>query len=264
MVESFAPSRKQNKDDQYPLRTFGYIFACTGLVLVIVFAVMNFYMAGLCVAAVLCGIAESQGRYGISHIGMIAPMKSIDTHVWFKCSFSYTICGAFTAYLTGLLIVGIGAWIDLRASTYYVGLTIVFCILFLLRELKLLSFNPPQCNLQTYKEWTSMFGLTTGVGMWGAHIGLALTTVITYGGLYCLMVITFGLGVGMGEWLFVAFWLGRVVLLWVTPWLMNTSCDGMAVGTILEQSTRMFRFCSITGISGLIIVNIAVLSELVG
>ncbi|MDE0092910.1 MAG: hypothetical protein OXO49_00155 [Gammaproteobacteria bacterium] len=179
MVNITEDMCRNGSADRVALHTFGYVFIGTSFVAMLVLVSLDMYLAGLIVASVLCGMAESRGRCGMSHIGTIAPMKSLDLNSWFKCSLAYTLCGTISAYLVGLLIVGLGSWIDLGKSVLYIGFSCLICVLFLLRESSLIRFNPPQCDHQTYKEWTAMFGLTTGVGMWGAHIGLALTTVIT-------------------------------------------------------------------------------------
>lgn len=238
---------------------FGRIFATVGFAIVFVLLLLDMYFLGMCMAAFLCGMAESQGRCGVSHIGMIAPLKSHNSRMWKQCCLAYSLCGMVTAYFMGLLISGIGFWFDGGMSPYYLGLICVVSVFILLKDLDILRFKVPQCDRQTYKEWTTMFGFTTGVGMWGAHIGLAVTTVITYSGLYGIILVVFGAGIGTGAWLLVSFWLGRLLFLWVTPFLMNSTSNGMLIGDSLERSSGMFRLCSLSGISSILILNFAAL-----
>lgn len=238
---------------------FGRISALLGAAFVLAFIALELYFLGMLLAAMMCGMAESRGRCGVSHIGMLAPLKSLNSRTWVKCCLSYSLSGVVTAYLIGLLIAGLGTWLGLGASPYYLGVIGVVCLVFLLRDLGWLRFKPPQCDRQTYKEWAVNFGMVTGAGMWGAHIGLAVTTVVTYGGLYCLALVAFGAGLGSGEWILVAFWLGRVVFLWATPRLMNSSPNGMEIGMALEQSSSMFRFCSVSGIASILVLSLATL-----
>ncbi len=238
---------------------FGRWAAVAGCSIVLISILMELYFVGYIVAALLCGMAESRGRCGMSHIGMIAPIKPIDSLMWVKSCLAYTGCGLATAYLVGLLIAGIGSWFSLGTSLIYLGLTCFVCLLFLVRDLDLVRFNPPQCDRQTYKEWVVMFGWLTGVGMWGAHIGLALSTVVTYSGLYCLLLVVFGAGFGNGEWIFVSFWLGRVIFLWATPFLMDSTSNGVAIGRAIESSTSAFRMNSICGMVSLLLLSLATL-----
>ena len=39
--------------------------------------------------------------------------------------------------------------------------------------------------------------------MWGSHIGLGVTTVVKHGGLYPVVLLAFGFGLGQGEWVLV-------------------------------------------------------------
>ncbi|MYD44878.1 MAG: hypothetical protein F4W92_00780 [Gammaproteobacteria bacterium] len=235
---------------------FSRVSMFVGTVLVLIMLMLDLYFVGLLVAALMCGMAESHGRCGISHIGMLAPLKALNSSAWVKCCLAYTLGGVVTAYLIGLSIAGLGSWIKLGMSPYYLGLIGSVCVLFLIRDVGWLRFKPPQCDQQTYKEWAMMFGRVVGAGMWGAHIGLAVTTVIKYGGLYCLVLVAFGFGIGMGEWLLVAFWLGRVVFLWATPSLMSSSPDGMKIGITLEHSDSAFRLCSLSGLTCILVLNL--------
>lgn len=257
-VSNILPRSGREKDYLTLLR-FGRIVSLFGLAIIIVMLCLNRYTIAVLVASVLCGMAESRGRCGVSHIGMLAPIKSMDPSTWFKCCFAYAFSGAVTAYLIGLIIASLGTVFSIGTSPIYLGCTCLVCCMFLLRDFGVLRFQPPQCNHQTYKEWAYKFGMVTGAGMWGAHIGLALSTVVTYGGLYCLLLVVFGFGLGFGEWVLVAFWVGRVVFLWSTPFLMDSTSDGRIIGAMFERATSMFRFCSLSGLVGILVISLAML-----
>ena len=246
-----------------PIRLFCQV-ACTvgsGVILLSFVAGVQFF--GLLMAAALCGIAESRGRCGMSHIGMIAPLRTVHPRLWLRCCLAYSLCGLSTAYLMGLALAGLGSLFNLWSSLYFLGFTGLACIALLLRELGVFSFAAPQCDRQTVKSWAHTFGMVTGTGMWGAHIGLGITTVITYGGLYCILLVAFGLGVGRGEWMLVAFWLGRITLLWMTPTLLKGTTDGIAISDTLEHSANMFRMTALYGMVSIFCVLITVFYSLI-
>ena len=205
---------------------------------------------GFLVGAVLCGIAEAHGRCGRSHIGMTAPFAGFAPGIWVKCVSAYTLGGLATSYLVGLAVAGLGT-----LMAFAMGPLVLFIgagaigVLMLLREFGMISFNPPQCDLQTHKTWAEEFGLVTGAGMWGAHIGLAVTTVITHGGLYALLLIALASGLGKGEWTLVAFWFGRVVTLWLTPFLTDRTNDGVRIFEALSQAVPAFRASALCGMA---------------
>ena len=150
---------------------------------------------GCLVGAVLCGMAEAHGRCGISHIGMIAPLAGFNRCMWLKCVSPYSFAGVATSCLVGLAIAGLGTLAAFAVPAVVLSiLAAVVALAMMLREAGIVRFDPPQCDVQTHKEWVYEFGLTTATGMWGAHIGLALTTVITHGGLYALVLAAFACG----------------------------------------------------------------------
>ncbi|MDE0035962.1 MAG: hypothetical protein OXU77_00205 [Gammaproteobacteria bacterium] len=232
-----------------------------GIAVAIATVVAGHHLISFLVGALLCGIAETHGRCGKSHIGMTAPFAGFNPQMWFKCASAYSGGGLATSYLVGLGIAGLGTLTAVAVSP--VVLFIVACMVGLamfLRELGIVRFKPPQCDVQTHKWWAVEFGLVTAAGMWGAHIGLALTTVITHGGLYPLVLIAFASGLGSGEWILLAFWVGRVVTLWLTPSLSGKSTDGVALSEALSQAAPSFKATAICGLAILCTTCVAVSS----
>lgn len=251
---------RQNFDvrtDSKPIRLFCLISCVAGCSVILLSLVFDGHIVGLLAAASLCGIAETRGRCGMSHIGMIAPLYPIRRGLWLRCCAAYSLCGLVTAYLVGLAIAGLGSLFNPWSSIYFLAAVSIACAALILRELDIVRFAAPQCDRQTYKEWAHTFGLVTGAGMWGAHIGLGVTTVITYGGLYCVLLLAFGLGIGIGEWIMVAFWLGRIVPHWLIPHLTNRTTDGLTIFSALEQSSTMFRSTAVCGMASILCILVA-------
>ena len=240
--------------DSNPIRVFCGIILFAGCSVVLLSFVVDVRFISLLTAAVLCGIAETRGRCGMSHICMIAPLRAVQRGLWIRCCLAYSLGGLLTAYLIGLIIAAIGSMFNLWSSVFYLGFACLASLVLILRELGCIRFLTPQCDRQTYKGWADTFGMVTGAGMWGAHIGLGISTVITYGGVYCVLLVAFGLGIRGGEWMLIAFWMGRIVFLWVTPQLLNRTTDGMAISGAFEQSSGMFRATSVCGMVSILCV----------
>ena len=123
------------------------------------------------------------------------------------------------------------------------------------------GFNPPHCDRQTEKSWVFEFGHVTAAGMWGSHIGLGVTTVVTHGGLYPVVLLAVGFGLGQGEWVLVCFWCGRIIPMWLAPRLAGGSSDGSTIAAALRRSERSFRAVAAWGIAGLAAVCIVATFE---
>lgn len=238
------------RPDARPFGTMCNIALVLGIGAAVASVVAGQHLIGFLVGAVLCGVAETHGRCGRSHIGMTAPFAGFDPQMWIKCASAYSGGGLVTSYLVGLAIAGLGtlAAVAVAPVVLFIAAGMVGLAMFL-RELGIVRFNPPQCDVQTHKRWVVEFGLVTAAGMWGSHIGLALTTVITHGGLYPLVLIAFASGLGNGEWILVAFWVGRVVTLWLTPALSGKSTDGAALSDALSQAAPSFKATATSGLA---------------
>lgn len=204
-------------------------------------------LAAFLLAALMCGISETNGRCGMSHIGMIAPLSRASTRLWFSCAMSYSVCGLVSSYLVGLGISAFGEVFQLRSSVAFFSIVSIFSVFILVRELGIVSFWLPQWDRQTCKDWMQRFSMTTCSGMWGAHIGLTLLTVITHGGLYPLVLIAIGLGLGSGEWIFVCFWLGRIVFMWTIPLLQTVS--KVSSGELISKCPQTYHVAAVLGIT---------------
>ena len=246
-----------NTDDEPSRRSNLYSFAmmcnsANALALAIAGTgfVLGQHLVGFVAGAVLCGVAEAQGRCGLSHIGMIAPLKCFAPRNWLKCSLAYSIAGLATSYLMGLLLAALGtltATVLMPAYVFWAAGTVALVVL--LRALKLLRFKLLQCDLQTHRRWMAEFNMTTVAGMWGAHIGLAFLTVIKHAGLYPLALIVAGCGLGGGEFVLVAFWVGRILPLWLAPALSGRSGDGVAITNEVRDARRAFRVTAVCGLA---------------
>ena len=250
-VASIGSQAKERRDRSAGAFVTMCNFAVAFAVAVAVLAVLaKNPFVGFISGAVLCGIAEAQGRCGLSHIGMTAPLRPSAARKWLKCVTVYSLCGFATSILVGLALAGLGtlaAFAIQPQFLFFVAGAVAFVVL--LRELRVVRFILPQCELQTHKMWMDEFGLVTAAGMWGSHIGLAVTTVITHGGLYALVLIAFSYGLGNGEWILVFFWFGRILPMWLAPWLSHGSSDGSALLDAMRGAESSFGVLAVGGVA---------------
>lgn len=92
------------------------------------------------------------------------------------------------------------------------------------REWGWISFHLPERKRQTEKFWVHEFGFVMASAMWGLHIGLGFATRVTYGGFWILVAVALALGDPVySTVLMLAYWLGRVLPVWVAPALLDSS-----------------------------------------
>lgn len=224
------------------------LLAVTGMVAAVGVSLLagDHHQAAFGLAAFLCGVAETNGRCGVSHVGMIAPLRDVAPGTWLRCSLGYTVFGLCTAGVVGSGIAAASMEIGLTDSPFLYGGAIVVGAAIVLREIGWLRFPIPQCDRQTNREWFREFGLPTAAAMWGAHIGIGLVTVIKHGGLYLVVALILTQHPAAGACLFAAFWLGRVVVLWVMPWVMRGSTRGDLMAKTIKESSA-FNLASAVG-----------------
>lgn len=231
------------------------VVSVTGLGVAVSLLLANYVVVALLVAAYICGLAETNGRCGLSHIGMIAPLRRVSYRMWLKCCIAYTACGTLTAFMTGLAIASLATVGGLQGKAALIGFGAIVAAAMIVREVSWPSFPMPQWNRQTNKAWFREFGFPTAAGMWGAHIGIGLLTVIKHGGIYPLVMLCAGIGFGGGEYGLVAFWLGRATSLWGLPSLTIDTDDGATLVRELHGDTVFFKYASVCGITALMIIG---------
>jgi len=158
-----------------------------------------------------------------------------ENKLWFKSVLAYTIAGAISSTIVGLLLGAIGAVIGwsgaARIGLYVVGL---LSLVLAAREWGWIKFRLPERKLQTEKVWAHQFGFVVASAMWGLHIGLGFATRVTYGGFWVLVAATLALGdPPFGAILMLSYWLGRALPLWLAPVLLKRD-------EVLDSSEAVF------------------------
>jgi hypothetical protein len=144
--------------------------------------------------AISLGWVEVTGLCGTSHICALTPLRVMaPNQAWARAIVAYVCGGLATATLVGASVGAIGAFLPNSGSLLLFAASMTAAML-AAAHLIMPRINLPQFHRQTYKMWASEFGFVIAAAMWGAHIGLGVATVITFGGLYCILLASAALG----------------------------------------------------------------------
>lgn len=158
-------------------------------------------------------------------MGALTPLgkEAHDYKLWFKSVLSYTAAGTVSSIIVGAALGIIGKYMigeAVRGPAYYIAASIGLVLT--AKEWGILSFNLPERKRQTEKFWAHEFGFVGASFLWGLHIGLGFFTRITYSGFWLLAAIALtGGDPFFGAALMSAYWLGRVLSVWVAPLLLR-------------------------------------------
>jgi hypothetical protein len=110
------------------------------------------------------------------------------------------------------------------------------------RELNWVHFWLPERRRQTAPGWVHEFGVVMASGMWGFDLGFGFATYVIYGGFVALAAVAVAVGDPVyGAVLMVAYWLGRVMPVWLAPiiWLSHNTVEFMDAIVANESIYRM-------------------------
>jgi len=171
-----------------------------------------------CWLALLFGWTQLGGQCGHAHLSTMNVLWHQGSVRWLRGVGAYTAAGLITSVGVGTIVANVGRLSGLeknRASLVICGL---LALALALREFGLLRFPIPEWRRQTVRTWAYNFGWTTACAMWGAHIGLGVLTVITYGGYWLLLAgVAVSASPTFGAVVMAGYWIGRVVGFWLVP-----------------------------------------------
>jgi hypothetical protein len=125
------------------------------------------------------------------------------------------------------------------------------------REAGWITLRLPQPKRQTKDVWARVFSRPVAAMLWGFDVGLIFTTWFTFSGTWLLVVLALlGGEPAFGATLFLGYWLGRVLSVWVAPVLME---DANATPTLLALIAQNSRALQLTHVVALIF-SVAVLA----
>jgi hypothetical protein len=174
-------------------------------------------------------------------MGALTPPVKAAQHkrAWIRDAAAFTLAGAVTSALIGTLLGSVGHAVGLGGvGTVGVAIALSVALVAAGRELGLLPLPLPQLGRQTDGRWVHM-GRTTAAVLWGMDLGLFATTWLTFAGAWLIPVLAvLGGSPGFAVALFVTYWSGRAVSVWVAPAFMRNALDTSHMLNALTLSHR--------------------------
>ena len=177
---------------------------------------------------------------------------------WLGEVIAYTLAGGVTSAFVGALL-GLLGRLFLPTQFGKLGILVALAIgsIAIARELRWVSFPLPQLRRQTKDIWGRIFPGMVAAVLWGLDLGLVFTTRLTFSGVWLLVAIAILVGApAFGAALFVLYWLGRALSVWVAPLLMP---DAGATPWVLDRiyaHSRLFQRIHVLGLVWSVIVLI--------
>ena len=169
---------------------------------------------------------------------------------WLGNVAAYTVAGAATSVLVGaaLGLLGAAVFPD-GVGTVGIAVAIAVALLALARDSGAAAVPLPQVGRQTDGLWAKRFGARTAAVLWGLDLGFVFTTWLNLSGPWLLATLAVLSGDPMfGGALFVAYWLGRALSVWMAPVLMPTASETHRLMESLDRQRHLFRSLHVAGL----------------
>lgn len=166
------------------------------------------------------------------------------------------MAGALASALVGS---GLGLFGDLvmTGGATHAALAVAMTVtaLAIVRETRLIRLPLPQVRRQTRGIWARVHSPTTAVALWGLDVGAVFTTWFTFAGVWALIAVAIiSADAGFGTGLFVAYWAGRALALWVTPLMIRDANSTPALLSAVAARRDLFRWVHVGGLAWLLAV----------
>jgi hypothetical protein len=268
MTHAYVNSAGKASSDiaKYPesnrFRVASYVLSVACLATILLLLTTPHPWIALAIAAFSCGWSESDGLCGSSHVCSLTPLRASQSHLWLKAVTGYTVGGVVTAAMTGALLGLLGRIVPSSLQWAAIAASAGVALLMISREFGWISFRTLQIRRQTQKMWAMRYGFPIGATMWGAHIGIGLATVIRHGGYYPLVLLALVLGPIKGATIMTSYWLGRALVMWLTPILVDSRFHSNAshVGQQLLAARGAYTLAASAGLLGLLGTAFSMLS----
>jgi hypothetical protein len=169
---------------------------------------------------------------------------------WLVNVAAYTAAGSLTSALVGGALGLFGeAVLPVHGGRAAAIALLALALLALARESGLVDLPLPQLGRQTDGWWAKALDLRPAAILWGLDIGLVFATWLTFSGAWVLAGLAF---LGGDPWfgiaLFLAYWLGRALSVWIGPLLAESATDTSRLLTMLYDQRRLFRLVHVAGL----------------
>lgn len=154
-------------------------------------------------------------------------MKVAAKRTWVTTLLMYTLSGAFASIVAGMALGFLGQLI-LWERMLVVGHVVIVALglLVVAREMGWIAVALPQPKRQTREIWGKTMRRPIAALFWGFDLGLIFTTWFTFAGTWLIVGLAVISGNPMvGAALFVAYWLGRALSIWIFPFAMKDAND---------------------------------------
>lgn len=170
---------------------------------------------------------------------------------WLRNVTAYTLAGAATSLFIGASLGSVGMMLGLgHAGTEGIAAALVVATIAGARELGWKAIPLPQLGRQTEGTWDRLFGSTAAAVLWGLDLGLFATTWLTFAGAWLIPILALLSGsAALGALLFIVYWLGRAVSVWIAPAFMRTGTDTSHMMNALEESRRVVQLVHVAGLA---------------
>jgi hypothetical protein len=167
---------------------------------------------------------------------------------WLSDVVAYTLAGVVTSVLVGGSLGFAGALV-LPETDALLGIALAVALVAIARDSGLLPVPLPQVGRQTQGLWAKGFGGRAAAVLWGLDLGLVFTTWLNLSGAWVLAAVAVLAGQpAFGAMLFVAYWLGRALSVWVAPLLMANATETHRLMASLDEQHRLFRSIHVVGL----------------
>lgn len=173
-------------------------------------------------------------------------------------SATFTLAGAVASASVGSALGALGAWTLMPVAGLATVAVVLLAVIAAAREFGFISVPLVQPRRQTNPCWKVRGRRVAGL-LWGLDLGLVFTTWFTFAGPWVLLAMAFAMrDPTIGASLFVAYWLGRALPVWIAPLLLRgTTTLGM-----LRQLSQQYRYFQVMHASALLWVAALLLISL--
>jgi hypothetical protein len=114
---------------------------------------------------------------------------------------------------------------------------------------------------QTKDLWARKYGAFKAAAFWGADLGSTVSTRFTFTGATMVLVLAVALrDVRLGMALLLAYWLGRALPVWVSPFVVRRPDDTQSLLVSIHREQRQFRLLHVYGLALIALVAISILA----
>lgn len=155
--------------------------------------------------------------------------------LWLASMATYTAGGGLASIIVGVTVGTVGSilWPADGVGLLSLLLLLGVCIAVMTRELGLIRLPLLQWRRQTSDIWARILPMPVAAGLWGFDLGLVFTTWLTFAGPWLLALLAFlGKDAGFAVLLFLAYWTGRVLTVWLAPLVLS---DDESIAGLMEE-----------------------------